>query len=135
MQAVLLRRAARAPRGAAAARAERAAARGRLRVGALEIDPPSRECALRGRAVELSQKEFALLRALAGDPTRVFTKDELLRDVWGFRALGHDAHAGLARLPAAGQARRRRATASSSTCGASATGSSTTRFAAGSVAA
>ena len=43
---------------------------------------------LRGARVALSQKEFALLRALAAEPTRVFTKAELLRDVWGFRALG-----------------------------------------------
>ena len=52
---------------------------------------------LRGRRVELSQKEFALLRALAAAPTRVFTKEELLRDVWGFRSMGAtrtlDSHA------------------------------------------
>jgi DNA-binding response OmpR family regulator len=38
---------------------------GRLRVGDLEVDPPSREVRLRGSRVELSQKEFALLRTLA----------------------------------------------------------------------
>jgi DNA-binding response OmpR family regulator len=71
--------------------------RGRLRVGGLELDPASREVRLRGRRVELSQKEFGLLRALAADPTRVWTKEELLRDVWGFRTLGTtrtlDSHA------------------------------------------
>ena len=56
---------------------------GRLRVGELEVDPPSREVRLRGERVSLSQKEFALLLALAAEPTRVFTKEELLRDVWG----------------------------------------------------
>ncbi len=61
---------------------------GRLRVGPLELDPPSREVRLRGARVALSQKEFALLRALATEPTRVFTKEELLRDVWGFRSMG-----------------------------------------------
>jgi len=70
---------------------------GRLRVGPLELDPPSREVTVRGRRVALSQKEFALLRALATEPTRVFGKDELLRDVWGFRSLGTtrtlDSHA------------------------------------------
>ena len=35
----------------------------------------------------LAKKEFALLQALAADPTRVFTREELLRSVWGFRAL------------------------------------------------
>ena len=52
---------------------------------------------LRGRRIKLSQKEFALLRALAVEPTRVLTKAELLRDVWGFRSLGTtrtlDSHA------------------------------------------
>ena len=70
---------------------------GRLRVGALELDPVAREVRLRGRRIDLSQKEFALLRALAADPTRVLTKEELLRDVWGFRSLGTtrtlDSHA------------------------------------------
>jgi DNA-binding response OmpR family regulator len=61
---------------------------GLLRVGALSIDPASREVRLRDAPVTLSQKEFALLTALAAEPTRVFTKEELLRDVWGFRALG-----------------------------------------------
>jgi len=66
-------------------------------VGELQIDPPSRDVRLRGRRIVLSQKEFALLRTLATEPTRVFTKEELLRNVWGFRALGStrtlDSHA------------------------------------------
>ena len=70
---------------------------GRIRVGELEIDPASREVVLRGGRVHLSSKEFALLRALATEPTRVYTKEELLRDVWGFRAMGAtrtlDSHA------------------------------------------
>lgn len=70
---------------------------GRMRVGDLEIDVPSREVTVRGRRAELSQKEFALLRALATEPTRVFTKEELLRTVWGFKAMGStrtlDSHA------------------------------------------
>ena len=70
---------------------------GRLRVGELELEPSSREVRLRGRRVDLSQKEFALLRALMAEPTRVLTKEELLRDVWGFRSLGAtrtlDSHA------------------------------------------
>lgn len=70
---------------------------GRLRVGDLEVDPAAREVRVRGERVSLSQKEFALLRALAAEPTRVFTKAELLRDVWGYRSLGTtrtlDSHA------------------------------------------
>lgn len=78
-------------------RAERRAAGGRMRVGPLEIDPPSREVRLRGALLDLSQKEFGLLRALAAEPTRVLTKEELLRTVWGYRSLGTtrtlDSHA------------------------------------------
>jgi DNA-binding response OmpR family regulator len=52
---------------------------------------------LRGAPVALSQKEFALLRTLAAEPTRVFTKEELLRTIWGFRHMGTtrtlDSHA------------------------------------------
>ena len=70
---------------------------GRLRAGELELDPSSRDVRLRGERIALSQKEFALLKVLASEPTRVFTKEELLRDVWGFRSLGTtrtlDSHA------------------------------------------
>jgi DNA-binding response OmpR family regulator len=69
----------------------------RLRVGDLEIDSAARVVRLRGAPITLSQKEFALVRALASDPTRVFAKDELLRTIWGFRTLGStrtlDSHA------------------------------------------
>lgn len=71
--------------------------RGRMRIGALEVDPSARVATLRGTRVELAAKEFALLKTLASEPTRVFTKEELLRDVWGFRAFGAtrtlDSHA------------------------------------------
>ena len=70
---------------------------GRLRVGELEIDPTARTVHLRGAPLDLSQKEFALLRMLAAEPVRVFTKDELLRQIWGFRHMGTtrtlDSHA------------------------------------------
>ena len=78
-------------------RTQRRPGMGRLRVGTLEVDPPSREVLVRGEPVELSQKEFALLRTLASEPTRVWTKEELLRTVWGFRTSGAtrtlDSHA------------------------------------------
>jgi DNA-binding response OmpR family regulator len=70
---------------------------GPCRVGEIVIDPARRVVRVGPRAVDLSNKEFALLRQLASDPTRVFTKEELLRDVWGFRSLGRtrtlDSHA------------------------------------------
>jgi len=67
------------------------------RVGELTVDQSTREVTLRGRRIELSQKEFALLGALVDEPPRVFTKQELLRDVCGFRVPGQtrtlDSHA------------------------------------------
>lgn len=71
--------------------------RGPTRVGELWVDPTTREVMVRDRSVRLSNKEFELLRALVAEPRRVFTKQELLRDVWGFRTLGRtrtlDSHA------------------------------------------
>jgi len=73
------------------------ARRGPIHVGDLTVDPVRRRVAVDGRQVELANKEFALLRALAAEPHRVFTKEELLRDVWGFRSQGRtrtlDSHA------------------------------------------
>ena len=69
----------------------------RLRVGPVELDAVARRVWVDGTAVALSAKEFALLRVLAAEPTRVFTREELLRVVWGFQAAGAtrtlDSHA------------------------------------------
>ncbi|HEX3278352.1 MAG TPA: response regulator transcription factor, partial [Thermoleophilaceae bacterium] len=70
-------------------RADGRRARGLLRVGELTLDPATRAVRLDGRKVELAAKEFALLRALAEQPTRVYTKQELLRDVWGYLSVGN----------------------------------------------
>lgn len=58
---------------------------GPSRVGDLIVDPIRRRVTVGGRGVALSKKEFALLRALVADPTRVFTKEELLAAVWGYQ--------------------------------------------------
>jgi DNA-binding response OmpR family regulator len=58
--------------------------------------------------VRLRRREYALLFHMAHDPERVWTRHELLRDVWGYRAAGTtrtvDTHAGRVRraLAAAG---------------------------------
>lgn len=71
--------------------------KGVLRVGELVVDPITRRVRLDGQPVHLSAKEFALLHMLATDPTRVFSKERLLRDVWGYMSMGNtrtlDAHA------------------------------------------
>ena len=55
-------------------------------LGPLTIDRLSRRVVVNGRDVFLSQKELALLVKLASDPDRVFTREQLLRDVWGYRS-------------------------------------------------
>jgi DNA-binding response OmpR family regulator len=71
--------------------------RGVMRIGELTVDPLTRAVRLAGKPVHLSAKEFALLQALAEQPTRVYGKQELLRDVWGYLSVGNtrtlDAHA------------------------------------------
>ena len=71
--------------------------RDRLVVGQLEVDRLSRSVRVAGAPVLLASKEYELLLALACEPERVFRKEELLRDVWGFRSLGRtrtlDSHA------------------------------------------
>jgi DNA-binding response OmpR family regulator len=59
-----------------------------LVAGELVIDRRTRRVSVRDALVTLSAKEFDLLARLAADPNRVFTKEELLREVWGFRAMG-----------------------------------------------
>ncbi|MGN6257393.1 MAG: response regulator transcription factor [Solirubrobacterales bacterium] len=58
---------------------------GPSRVGDLVIDPPRHRVTVDGRPIALSKKEFALLRILASDPTKVFPKEELLAAVWSYR--------------------------------------------------
>jgi DNA-binding response OmpR family regulator len=83
--------------------------RGALRVGELTLDPATRAVRLGGHPVQLSAKEFALLQALAEDPTRVYGKNELLRNVWGYLSIGNsrtlDAHACRLRKKLAGSPR------------------------------
>ena len=68
-----------------------------IRVGSLEVRSAERKVSIGGRPVELCNKELALLVALAMEPTRVFTKRELLRSVWGYpdglRTRTLDSHA------------------------------------------
>lgn len=69
----------------------------RLAVGSLQIDLDAHAVSLYGLPVDLRRMEFELLFHLAGDPERVFSKQELLRAVWGYRSSGStrtvDSHA------------------------------------------
>ncbi len=62
--------------------------RRQLRIGSLAIHPVARTVSVDGQQIELRRREFDLLLHLASEPDRVFTKDGLLRSVWGFQCLG-----------------------------------------------
>ena len=82
------------------------------RVGSLTISRSAREVRVGGRRVDLAPKEYELLVTLADEPTRVFTREELLRSIWGYETFGRtrtlDSHATRLRqkLAAAEPARR-----------------------------
>jgi len=52
------------------------------------IDEVSYQARVNGRALDLTFKEFELLRFLAGHPQRVFTREQLLSEVWGYDYFG-----------------------------------------------
>jgi two-component system phosphate regulon response regulator PhoB/two-component system alkaline phosphatase synthesis response regulator PhoP len=65
-------------------RSKETLAAGPIEVGeGLVLDPERYEVRLRGRALELTATEFQILRILAGRPGRVFSRDEILDQVWG----------------------------------------------------
>jgi DNA-binding response OmpR family regulator len=59
-----------------------------IRVGELLVDPVSYQVRLRGRPLDLTYKEFELLRFLAARPGRVSTRGQLLQEVWGYDFFG-----------------------------------------------
>ncbi|MEA5051512.1 MAG: response regulator transcription factor [Oscillospiraceae bacterium] len=56
---------------------------GTLRAGGVAVDPERRTVEANGRAVELTRREFELLRLLMAHPGTVFTRGQLLSEVWG----------------------------------------------------
>ena len=59
-----------------------------IRAGELAIDPDTYQVRLRGRPLDLTYKEFELLRYLAQRPGRVFSRSQLLQEVWGYDYFG-----------------------------------------------
>lgn len=59
-----------------------------IRSGDLVIDDSSYTARIRSRPMDLTYKEFELLKFLAQHPTRVFTRAHLLQEVWGFDFFG-----------------------------------------------
>jgi DNA-binding response OmpR family regulator len=69
-------------------RKARVDARHLLRRGDLVIDLASYRVFVGGRPVHLTYKEYELLRFLAANPGRVFSREELLNKVWGYEFYG-----------------------------------------------
>ena len=59
-----------------------------IRSGEVVVDDATYTARLGGRALDLTFKEFELLKYLAQHPGRVFTRDQLLREVWGYDYFG-----------------------------------------------
>jgi DNA-binding response OmpR family regulator len=61
---------------------------GRLEHGDLSIDESTYTARLSGAALDLTYKEFELLKFLAAHPGRVFTRSHLVQEVWGYDYFG-----------------------------------------------
>lgn len=59
-----------------------------IRIGALRIQPAARKVEVSGREVQLTAKEFDLLTFLARHPGQVFTREQLLDQVWDYHFFG-----------------------------------------------
>jgi DNA-binding response OmpR family regulator len=72
-----------------------------IRIDGLVVSLPSRRVSMLGQPVTLTAKEFDLLVTLASSPDRVFTREALLNQVWGYTYLGDgrtvDVHIGTLR--------------------------------------
>jgi DNA-binding response OmpR family regulator len=61
-----------------------------LQFGALRVDPDKRQVQLGNKYIELTAKEFDLLWHFASHPGRVFTRSQLLDNVWGYGHAGYE---------------------------------------------
>jgi DNA-binding response OmpR family regulator len=59
-----------------------------IKIRGLQIDKTARRVMINGQEVIFTSKEYDLLVLLAGNPDRVFGKDELFERIWGIDALG-----------------------------------------------
>lgn len=72
----------------ALARREEQSEPSRVQASGVTIDEQSYSAKLHGRPLDLTYKEFQLLHFLATHPARVFTREQLLSEVWGYDYFG-----------------------------------------------
>jgi DNA-binding response OmpR family regulator len=70
------------------ARLRQLSAADRIKVGELEIDTSGYEAFVRDRKLDLTHQEFELLKFLALNRNKVWTREQLLSKVWGYRYFG-----------------------------------------------
>lgn len=58
-----------------------------VRLGQVEMDPLARKCTVAGQPIELTATEFDLLFYLMTHPGQIFSRDQLLSEVWGYAAM------------------------------------------------
>jgi two-component system, OmpR family, KDP operon response regulator KdpE len=73
---------------------------GMVRLGPIELDPAERTVVVAGNALELTPREYELLKVIVANPGRLLTKGRLLRAVWGTAYSGeaHYLHVYVSRL-------------------------------------
>ncbi|WP_157157072.1 response regulator transcription factor [Diaminobutyricimonas sp. LJ205] len=64
------------------------ASQSKIQASGVVIDEANYSAKVKGRALDLTFKEFELLRFLASHPSRVFTREQLLSEVWGYDYFG-----------------------------------------------
>ena len=72
----------------AAGRVDRTESSNTIRAAGVVIDEASYSAKVHGKPLDLTYKEFELLRFLAAHPSRVFTREQLLSEVWGYDYFG-----------------------------------------------
>jgi DNA-binding response OmpR family regulator len=73
---------------------------GPITVGPLRVDPAARRVEVNGEPVRLTAREYELVALLATEPERIFTKEELMHELWGSRGAIRtlDSHVSRARV-------------------------------------
>ncbi|AZS14273.1 response regulator transcription factor [Paenibacillus lutimineralis] len=59
-----------------------------IQIGIIEIDKNERSCTIAGQPLRMTYKEFDFLWLLCSNPKKVFTREELLDQVWGYEYYG-----------------------------------------------
>lgn len=59
-----------------------------LAIGPMKLDLPSYSCEIDGQSIDLTKKEFEILWTLASNPSKVFTRENLLDSLWGYDYFG-----------------------------------------------